>query len=258
MNSAAPVSPMASCVMATTPWRRGFLEQALKYYARQSWAPRELIIVDDPGTSAAELVSRYPTASYLQTDRRLSLGAKLNLAIAQARGTLIQKLDDDDYYHPEFLATTAATLLSAPDPRAVVACGSCLVLIAATGEVKLWSGLFAGGTLCFRRYLWVERPFRDVELGEDRHFLQDHAATQVSLDRPELYVYLRHTGGHAWSRIRESVHRDGVDVRAGDDVTQTLRRLPDFAGRIEDCIPAADLAFYRAQRLSDRGAAPAR
>lgn len=91
--------PLVSCVMATTPRRRPFLSQALKYFVRQTYSPKELIVVSDPGEPFSDAVSA-AEVRYIQTNGPLTLGSKLNLGIDAARGAIIQKLDDDDYYHP--------------------------------------------------------------------------------------------------------------------------------------------------------------
>ena len=121
---------------------------------------------------------------------------KLNFAIARSRGSIIQKLDDDDYYDPEFLSTTVSALSGTAARHAVVACSSCLVLISDTGELRHWEGLFAGGTLCFRKGLWQEEPFREVDLGVNQYFLADTSAHQVGIDYPEPYIYVRRSFGH--------------------------------------------------------------
>lgn len=250
MKAVQPESPLVSCVMATTQPRRPFLRQALKYFLRQSYSPKELIVVDDPGTSAFDLTCASPVVRYLQPNVRLTLGSKLNLGIQEARGTIIQKLDDDDYYHPEFLAATVGALCARNRVDSIVACKSCLVLIAATGELKWRSGvgtMFAGGTFCFYRELWQRCPFRDARVAADKLFLEDHEPERIGIDNPELYIYVRHGLGHLWSHFLRSEQKDEGPVMAGDDVTEYLRRLPTYSRSLKQCIPEEDLWFYESQ-----------
>jgi glycosyltransferase involved in cell wall biosynthesis len=249
MTSALREQPLASCVMATTPFRRPFLSQALKYFSRQTYAPRELIVIDDPGEPAFELVRDIPDVRYLQTRERLTLGSKLNFGIRESRGSIIQNMDDDDYYHPEFLAATVGALLTGSGADAISACTNCLVLIAVTGELKVWNGLFAGSTLCFFKELWRQCPFRDISLGPDQQFLKDHSVMRIGIDNPELFIIVRHGTGHTWSRLAQSQQTKNGAVTAGDDVTEALRKLPNYSRTMKDCIPAEDMWFYEDQRI---------
>ena len=227
--------PRVSCVLATAN-RRGFLRQALRCFLRQSYPDRELVVVDDSAVPAEDLLPDDPRVRYVWLSRPASLGVKLNCGVAVATGEVVQKLDDDDYYHPDFLRETVGAL-GDHGAGTVVACGSFLVLLAETGAVKhAGSGWFAGATLCFHRALWDRRPFRDVTKGEDWFFLQDHAPRRVALHRPELFMAVRHGRGHAWAGGR------------GGDVTAQFRRRPTYAKPLRALVPAEDYDFYRSLR----------
>jgi glycosyltransferase involved in cell wall biosynthesis len=237
--------------MATMQPRRRFLSQALKYFLRQTYSPKELIVVDDPGESLFDGVRPAPEVRYLRTNSRLTLGSKLNLGIQEARGAIIQKLDDDDYYHPEFLSATVEALLARNQLNSIVAFTRHLVLIAVTGELKRRTGtgtiVFAPGTLCFFRELWQRGPFRDVSLSEHRFFLKDHEAARIGINNPELYCLVRHTGGHSYRHFVRSEQKDLGPVTAGEDVTEYLRKLPVYSKSLKEYIPAEDLWFYESQ-----------
>ena len=243
-----PESPLVSCVMATIQPRRRFLSQALKYFSRQTYSPKELIVIDDPGEPAFQGIHPGPEIRYLQTEARLTVGSKLNLGIQQARGGIIQKIDDDDYYHPDFLRTTVATLGARNRRDSIVALTSCLVLIAATGELKWRSaGMFAGATFCFFRELWQRCPFRDVSLAEDRLFLKDHEPACIGINNPELFCLVRHAVGHSWTHVVRSEQENQDLVTVGEDVTEYLRKLPAYSKSLKDYIPEEDLWFYESQ-----------
>ena len=225
--------------MATTQPRRRFLSQALKYFLRQTYSPKELIVVDDPGEPAFDEIHPAPEIHYLQAKAPLTLGGKLNLGIQGARGPIIQKLDDDDYYHPEFLCATVGALLARNQPNSIVAFTSYLVLIAATGELKWRStgstGVFAGPTFCFFRELWQRCPFRDVSLAEDQLFLKDHEPARIGIGNPELFCLVRHAWGHSWTHVEGS-----EQMTAGEDVTEYLRKLPAYSKSLQEYIPEED------------------
>lgn len=234
-----PSMPLVSCILATRN-RRCFLRQAIGYFLRQTYANKELIIVDDGSESAATLVPDDRSIRYYRVEAQATLGSKLNFGISQASGPIIQKLDDDDYYRPDFLDTTARALLRHDPEHSIVGLDCFLVFIAATGELKFSGhGWCAGGTLCFFKRLWELRPFREVGKAVDWWFLEDHTPERVTLCKPELYILVRHRHGHLWTHLQRL------------DVTEYFAGCPPYAKSLADCVTADDRGFYhRLQRES--------
>jgi glycosyltransferase involved in cell wall biosynthesis len=100
--------PLISCIMPTRD-RTSFATQAIRYFQRQDYPNRELIVVDDGSDQLVPLGD--DRIRYLRPSRRLSIGAKRNLACRAARGELIAQWDDDDWYAPGRLSAQAAPLL---------------------------------------------------------------------------------------------------------------------------------------------------
>jgi len=239
------VRPEVSGVVCTGG-RPRFLRQLLRCWQRQTFAGRELVIVDDDPEPVRGGFPRDPRIRYLRVPPGTSQGMKLNRGMEAARGAIIQKLDDDDWYHPRFVESTVAALRRAAEP-ALVGMGRFLVLIAGAGALKdPGGGWFAGGTLCFRRELWERCPFRDVRVKADLAFQEECGAARTSIDHaPELYILVRHGHGHAWNRMRET------------DVTGWFARRPDYARTLAEVVPAPeDRAFYASLR-ADRATAGA-
>ncbi|MFJ7593178.1 glycosyltransferase family 2 protein [Streptomyces sp. NPDC097617] len=157
--------PLVSCILATKD-RPHFLARAIDYYLRQTLPDTELVIVDDGSQSCEALVPRAPHITYLRLANETPLGTKLNLGIEASSGRVIQKLDDDDYYHPRFLEVMTSALSSSGRFDVIAGVERLLVLISATGDlVDAGGGWFAGGTYCFLRDTWKQHPFRDVPGG---------------------------------------------------------------------------------------------
>ena len=229
--------PLVSCILATRS-RQVFLRQAIKYFLRQTYANKELIIVDDSPESAAAIVPADPAITYIKLDASLTLGRKLNLGIGEASGQIIQKLDDDDYYHPDFLQTTVGALLGGDPGRSIVGFDCFLVFIAATGELKFSGhGWCAGGTLCFFKRRWERCRFRDRPRAVDWWFLRDHPSEHIKVCSPEQYILVRHHRGHLWTTL------DGMGV------SEYFSRRPAYRKRLADCLSAEDHAFYRRLRV---------
>ncbi|WP_329274087.1 glycosyltransferase family 2 protein [Streptomyces sp. NBC_00691] len=236
--------PLLSCILATKD-RPHFLAQAIRYYQQQTLTDTELIIIDDGVDSCEALVPSSPQIKYLRLPRATSLGTKLNLGIEASSGHVIQKLDDDDYYHPRFLEVMTSGLLGAR--RSEVICGveRLLVLISATGAlVDAGSGWFAGGTYCFYKDVWKQAPFRDVPRRVDVFFLEDHPdLVKLPVSVPELYVLVRHDK-HTWTRMAPETVQPFTGVPV-EDVTEYFMSCPPYGKSLRDLIPAEHAAFYQ-------------
>ena len=207
--------PMVSCILPTRN-RRRFLPQALRCFARRTYANAELIVIDDSDRPAGPLCREVPGVRYLRLTQPAPLGTKVNLAIAEARGEFLQRLDDDDYYAPGFIATSVRHAPVEDRDSAVVA--RCCFLIAMAGRPQVLHsghGWNAGGSLFFHRSCWLRQPFRDVAQSEDSHFLRDLQPRILRVCAAEEYMVVRH-GNNTWNwgiagsvRMRVEEYFDG-------------------------------------------------
>ncbi|NWF84410.1 MAG: glycosyltransferase [Bryobacteraceae bacterium] len=214
--------------------RGRFIPQALGCFAAQTYPFRELIVVDDGEVSVKGLCEGVAGVRYLRLDRRTPTGRKLNLGFECARGSILQKLDDDDYYGPGFLATAAGRMETSRWRRAIAAWDCFLIHLAGSAELRFSGhGWLAGGTLCFRREVWESGPFRAVARDEDAMFLEDHPGRRLRVaDAPEQYVLVRH-GRNTWNRFR-----------TGADVDRFLRGLSVYPKTLEEVAGPEAAGFY--------------
>jgi len=227
------VGELVSCVMATRD-RPNFIRQAVRCFLHQTYKHSELVVVDDGEQPVARLCSRSPRFRYVQLPRMTPTGTKLNIGIERAKGTAIQKLDDDDYYHPDFLKLAVSHLPEKDRTDCLVGWDCFLVLLA--GEARLCHsghGWVAGGTLCFSRKLWERAHFRDVMRDEDYWFLKDVQPKIVRVCAPEHYMLVRH-GHNTWNRLR---NRKRVD--------DFFRGLPEYQKPLGEVVDPCALEFYR-------------
>ncbi|HEY0012557.1 MAG TPA: glycosyltransferase [Allosphingosinicella sp.] len=84
--------------------RAGSVARAIESVLGQSYAPVELIVVDDGSTDdTADVIERYRgRATILRQENRGAYAAR-NLALAHARGDLVAFIDSDDAWLPEKL-----------------------------------------------------------------------------------------------------------------------------------------------------------
>jgi len=220
-----------SCIMATKN-RPEFFRIALECFRRQTYSNAELIVVDDGEISVEGQCAGVERVRCIRLNEPTLLGTKLNLGIAEAKFNLIQKLDDDDYYGPEFLRT-AVTHLTQAAPGGIVAWTRFFVLRA--GETMLrdsGAGWKAGGTLCFARSLWERKPFRDLPKSVDSVFLRDQGAPVIPVSAPEQYVLVRH-GSNTWTLMQ-----------GGLDTDEFLGTLPVSKRALSEVVHPSAAAFY--------------
>jgi glycosyltransferase involved in cell wall biosynthesis len=226
------MAELVSCILATRD-RPAFVRQAIRCFLRQTYDHAELIVVDDGKTSVAELCSGLCRVRHVRVEEPMSLGEKLNIGIRHAQGMILQKLDDDDYYHSEFLERAVHSLSSADRGRSVVAWDCFVVLLPGEAQVRFSGhGWAAGGTLCFHREVWERTHFRAVASAVDAWFLQDLQPTIIRVCEPERYILVRHSH-NTWRTMN------------GERVEEYFRRCRVYPKPLIALVEPLDLAFYQ-------------
>ena len=222
--------------MIATCNRRRFIPQALRCFQRRTYANAELLVVDDSDRPAGALCKGQPGVRYIRLTLPTSTGAKLNLGIEAAHGEIVQKVDDDDFYAPEFLATSVKHLPKRGLDTIVTRC--CFLILQRNSPVVRHSGhgWKPGGAFCFHRELWRRRPFRDADRSTDSLFLRDHDPRLVRICDVEQYIVVRH-GRNTWQAVKTEGRVQEVDEFFG--------RRPEYGKTLSQLVPRTDLRFYR-------------
>jgi glycosyltransferase involved in cell wall biosynthesis/mannosyltransferase OCH1-like enzyme len=185
--------PLISCLMVTKN-RPLLAQKAIFCFLQQSYAHKELVIVDDSDDHELEkFVSRFPhpQITYSRTtDQSSSLGDLRNMAISKAAGTYICQWDDDDLCDPWRLAMQMAVIQS-------FRVDGCLL-----SKLQLWwphqqrlatsfRRLWEGTLLCCKD---IFPAYPSLAQGEDTAVMEILTANQriAALDCPELYLYICH------------------------------------------------------------------
>jgi glycosyltransferase involved in cell wall biosynthesis len=235
--------PLVSFIL-TTKDRPRFLETALRCFAHQTYRERELIVVDDGERFPVDPARVAAVGGRLiRAEPGTTLGAKLNLGVAEARGALCQKMDDDDWYAPRFMETMVAGLLE----RRALVCRPTIAFVTPflLFEVASWDlrasrpGNIPGATLLFAREDWEAVRFRAVRSHEDLWFLMDLRRLGVELeavDALEHFIAIRHRAqagerGHTWTHNPdgEALETHMAQLAVHDAPPEAL--LPDWAVR---------------------------
>lgn len=77
--------------------RRAFVPHAIRYFLRQDYLNKELLIVDDGSDSIADLVPQHEQIRYIRLSSRMILGEKRNFCVRHSKGDYIMHWDDDDW-----------------------------------------------------------------------------------------------------------------------------------------------------------------
>ena len=166
--------PLVTCIMPTCD-RRPFVAQAIRYFLRQDYPNKELIVVDDGADAVGDLVPNDPRLRYVRLQRRGTVGAKSNLACEHAAGSLIAHWDDDDWHAPGRLRTQ----IDAIQRAGADLCGLKTLLFYDTRTGRAWRYVhpesqrpwLAGSSLLYTRAFWASHRFPPTNIGEDSQFV---------------------------------------------------------------------------------------
>lgn len=130
MDSASQESPRPSAiprvsVIIPTYNREEYLREAIDSVLRQTFGDLELLVVDDGSTDSTSALTNVigdPRIHYLAQSHR-GLSAALNLGLQNARGEYVARLDSDDVYLKDALATLVRNIETLPAVDVVWACG---------------------------------------------------------------------------------------------------------------------------------------
>ncbi len=166
--------PLVSCIMPTYN-RRWFVPHAIRYFLRQDHPNKELIIVDDGDDKISDLIPGIKSIRYFQLDKKITLGAKLNMGCKYANGSILANWDDDDWYASRRLSYQ----VSAIQNGGLDICGinklfyydwlnKCGYQYTYPPDHRTW---LIGSSLCYKKEFWIENNFEDINVGMDALFV---------------------------------------------------------------------------------------
>jgi Glycosyl transferase family 2 len=258
--------PLVSIVVNNFNYAR-FLPQSIESALRQTYAPTEVVVVDDASSDGSqELILGYGSrvVPVLQ-ERNGGQGAAFNAGFAASRGDIVIFLDADDYLYPQATAQIVAAWIPGiskvqyrldlvdgagqridlfPAAEVRLDSGDVVPLLLATGryETLVTSGnAFDRGVL--RKVLPV--PETDFRISADGYLVTvaPFHGPVVSVDEP-LGAYRQH-GSNAWGesslatlpgRLRRSLEHD----------LHRYKALREAAGRMQKAVsPALGMTDYQ-------------
>lgn len=123
----------------------------VEMFHRQDYEDKELIVVQSEGT----------------------IGAKRNKACAQAKGSIIMCMDDDDYFAPDYISRCVEVLKGGADVTGVSS-----AYFYSPGQKRAWLYEYKGvvpyvlgSGMAFYRHIWERNKYKELQQGEDAAFL---------------------------------------------------------------------------------------
>jgi glycosyltransferase involved in cell wall biosynthesis len=231
-------------VLVPTRDRPALLATTLRCYAEQTYPNRELLVLDDSVGPVDEAAIAAVGGRLLRFPPGIRLGDKLNVGAAEARGEILVKMDDDDYFAPAFIAAHVHELWDPQQPdtpvnaRVVAGCFRFPVIILRDWQVVDRRTTAITGNFAVPAALWRTLPFPTVDgNGTDSSFLEVARKRGVRLariDGRDLMVVTRRDSlpgveGHTFHTFREQGVADYFQANFPPDPRIPTELLPDWA-----------------------------
>lgn len=196
--------------------RQDMAAAALQCWRAQEWPSKELIIVDDADDPSFPGGIDEAGIIYHLCDRRLTVGAKRNIACGLATGEVIICFDSDDWSAPGRVAWQVGLMKQHGKP--VAACHSMYFNRLDNGAWYKYHGtppLSLGTSLCFERSFWETHRFQNMQVGQDEAF-----GFQASIPGQLITV-------DAELMIIASCHKGNTSPRS---LCEPYRPVPNYSG----------------------------
>lgn len=126
------LNPLSSCSMPTCN-RQQFVPQAMRYFLRQDYENRGLVIIDEGENAIGDFVGKDSRIICVRFDHPRSLGAKRNLSCELCHGDLIPRWDDDDRFALHRLSAQVSELLT----NDIDVCGLPVIALNSEGQLDV-------------------------------------------------------------------------------------------------------------------------
>lgn len=166
--------PLVSCIMPTYN-RHNYMLRSIKYFLNQDYPNKELIIIDD--TPLDLKLNNIAGIKYIHYDKKYNVGKKRNIAIQNAKGSIIMFWDDDDIYTSDRINIQVADIIKKKCDITVFNniyyhMNNKMYITDSKTHKDIWYNGYACGTLTFRKSITKQCKFKNINLGEDVTFLK--------------------------------------------------------------------------------------
>ncbi|MED0967755.1 glycosyltransferase [Bacillus paramycoides] len=215
--------------------RPQFMDNIYENLSHQTYGNIEhIIILNNNDMNIKQWEKRFENLKntrVFKVDEKNSLGTCLNFAVGKAKGEIIAKLDDDDYYAPNYLKDmvmsfdyTDASIVGKSTYLVHFEENNALVKRKiGTGEER-YSNFVAGATLVFKKEVFEKlNGFDDRNTGEDTKFIEKALKNGYKIYSNDSYNFCvirrKNKATHTWQITDDDMLKQG----------QTVAYTTDFA-----------------------------
>ena len=157
--------------------RRKFISQSIKYFQKQDYPNKELIILDNGDDKVKDLIPISNDIHYFSIDSKVKLGEVRNIGVSHSKGDIVIMWDDDDWFHPSRITKQIQPILNNTADLTGIEYrfaydlngDQCWKVSKNTDEE-----IFQYGIIAFRKEIWEKFvKYPPVSVGEDVRFQKE-------------------------------------------------------------------------------------
>ncbi|MGO1630305.1 MAG: glycosyltransferase family protein [Microbacterium sp.] len=206
------------------------VENIFANFSRQAFSSKQLVLIthgfEVEPRRLTQLKDEYAVENLriIPAEAELTLGACLNRGIARAEGSTIAKMDDDDYYAPEYLGDMSHALAySRADVVGKRAHYMYLedrstLIVRLPDQDHRYVDFVIGPTIVAAKSLLTEIPFEDRTRGEDSSLMRNVTAAGGRIYATDRFNFCQYRGAHdhTWNVHPEALLAMSTVVGFGD------------------------------------------
>lgn len=194
------LKPGVSIIVPT--FKEGYINNIFENYSRSNYPNKELVVILNKDTLDIKEYEKkahgFENVRVFHMDESFALGECLNFGIENSKYDYISRMDDDDYYGPNYLTD----LMNVFNYKDVQITGKNPVFVYFEDTSFLYilnhSNPVMGATFLFKKEIIEKVRFRDIDFMEDYFFLLDcmNSGFKIYPSDKYNYVYIRHSNLH--------------------------------------------------------------
>lgn len=224
----APEAESRSVTALISTNRPHQLEHALKSAGTQAGVDVQVALVthgfeaEESGLKALAADLGIRDLAIARIDQSEPLGACLRQTVSMADGDVLTKMDDDDFYAPNYLRDllnalqySSASVVGKQAHYMYVASMDATMLRFAHREHR-WTDRVMGPTITGHRDVFESIPFADLTRGEDSDWLERVVRSGASIYSADRFNFIQQrSGGHTWEVGDKEILATGVVKQFG-------------------------------------------
>jgi len=180
---------------------------------------------------------------YFNVDKKMTIGAKKNLAVENASNDVIMCMEDDYFFYEDGIKKMIIELL-----RSEKKCIGCSVigafhitryisLILSMDMMDHYYNRLHTGTLCFYKTFWENNKFDDVDFGEIKPLIEHRLIDFSEISWDEKCVSLIYSKNEMYKKVPDNQEPNGCHYKFSKKVFEFVCSLDEENKKTEDDTP---------------------